>query len=498
VTQATLSAARGGFRAATPVLLMAAAFFGGLAIFVVYTGLGVRGYDSGVLGLAVVTGLVALIPLILDQGRQPMERHLLFTLTCLGFAVFFVQPVFTSYLLAPKDVFVIGGGFTYLPHIRPTDIMLGQLASLLGLLAMLGGYAIPLGRRVAHLLPQPQREWSHGATLGAALVMIPAGWVILIGGQLGFVPAWLGSGLLGAVGSSVYFGTALLTLAHIRYRSWPALLFLVLILPPTMAALFFTGSKSIFLAPAVMIVIARLLVLRRIKLRYLAVGFFAVVLVYPVAQFFREVIQPQSGGMVSLMLDPAWALSMMSKFVAQTKFSDYVSSGASAFSHRFNALGITAVIVRDTPDRVPYQGGWSLGYILLSYVPRALWPGKPVFEIGQWVTNNFGSGPHIRSATGPSWIGELFFNFGFPGVVVGMALIGVYVRVLHDLLFRRDSPIPALMMGIVALYCLIWRMGGGLLAPINGVIFSAMPLIAMHYLVKTFTPPPRVPPPPLA
>ena len=70
--------------------------------------LGVRGTDVQVLALALITRAVALVPLILDFGRPPEQRHLLLFFLLLAYLVFFVFSVFTTYFFA--DVFLQAPG----------------------------------------------------------------------------------------------------------------------------------------------------------------------------------------------------------------------------------------------------------------------------------------------------------------------------------------------------------------------------------------------------
>jgi hypothetical protein len=151
---------------------------------------------------------------------------------------------------------------------------------------------------------------------------------------------------------------------------------------------------------------------------------------------------------------------------------------------RFDGLGVASVIVRDCPARVPFQGGWSIAQIFITYVPRIVWKDKPLLTTGQWVTDNFGSGPGISSATGSTWIGELWFNFGWPGIVFGMLLVGVYFRVLHEMLFKPDAVMPAQLMAVIAMFAIPPSLGGALIAPVNGVVVTAVPIVFTHWIVR--------------
>jgi hypothetical protein len=133
---------------------------------------------------------------------------------------------------------------------------------------------------------------------------------------------------------------------------------------------------------------------------------------------------------------------------------------------------------------VPFQGGWSLGYIVLSYVPRIVWADKPDTAAGLWVTENFGGGPGVPSHTAPTWIGELYFNFGWPGITIGMLLVGVYMRTLHEVLFGPKATIPAQMMAVLVLFVFPQTLQAQLISPVNAVVFGLLPLVFTHWVVR--------------
>lgn len=473
------------------LLWLGAIPFGVLLGFVVGIAVGVRGDDVWILALALLTGGVALVPVFLDRTRPPEKRQLMLSMMSLSYLVFFAAPAFTQYLMASE-------GFqpevTRLINIAPRDIINGQVAALVGLLCMMAGFALPIGRMIGDALPQPSVEWSETAALCVAVVMIPFGWMIFLAGQFGLVPSRLGSGVLGALASWYYFGAALLMITYLRYRSRPALLLMVLMVPPAMAFSFFTGSKTLFLAPLMMIALSWVVFERRLKLRWVFAGFAAIVLLYPVAQFYREVVlQGNQLHAVQILSDPGRAFSILSQFLAATLSWEYLQVGIQATGYRLNALGITCVIVRDTPSPVPFQGGWSIGYIVIAYIPRLLWPGKPITTIGQWVTDNYTSTTFVRTNTGPSWLGELYFNFGYAGIIIGMLLMGIYFRVLQNYLMGRDAKIPMLLSSVVVIFATAMTLGGGLIGPINSVSFKVAPIILMHIAVRVFFPPTRSP-----
>jgi hypothetical protein len=445
--------------------------------------LGVRGTDVQILALALLTGAVASIPLMLDFLRPAERRHLLLFFLMFSYVVFFVLSVFTTYFL--KDIFLPERepGITDLKGIAPSDIAQGQLVVLVGLLTMLAGYAIPFGRLVP--IPRPRRDWSYPSTLVVALITIPLGWIIYLTSQYGILPQRVGSGFIGAFSNSTYFGIALLMLSYLRYRSYAALLLMGLLIPPTMAFNYLTGSKGLFFAPIAVSIIAFIVVMRRIRLRWILAAFVAMSLFYPIGEFQRQVIlQGNTRTAAWALRQPVEVASKTVRFVGGQDFGPMLWKGVASTMVRFDGLGIAAVIVRDCPSRVPYQGGWTLAQIPLSYIPRLVWKNKPHMTSGGWVTEKFAGGPGIHSSTGSTWVGELWFNFGWVGVVIGMLVIGIFFRTLHEVLFRKGAVLPAQLMSVIVLFAVPPTLGGAVISPINGVVFGAMPVVITHFAIR--------------
>ena len=109
------------------------------------------------------------------------------------------------------------------------------------------------------------------------------------------------------------------------------------------------------------------------------------------------------------------------------------------------------------------------------------------------MTDTYGPGPEVRSNTGASWIGELYFNFGYAGVVIGMLILGIWFRLLQEHFFGPDATIPALLMACAILEQTARTVGGSVSSPINGAIFTLVPVAFLHMVVQVLSSPGRRP-----
>jgi len=72
------------------------------------------------------------------------------------------------------------------------------------------------------------------------------------------------------------------------------------------------------------------------------------------------------------------------------------------------------------------KDGATMSNLAYGFVPRILWPGKPRVNRGAWFTAQLGRRDSV-SSTGMSAAGELYWNFGWLGVMIGMGLLGALV-----------------------------------------------------------------------
>ena len=88
-----------------------------------------------------------------------------------------------------------------------------------------------------------------------------------------------------------------------------------------------------------------------------------------------------------------------------------------------------------------YQYGETMRYAWYAFIPRVLWPDKPTVTRGAWFAAYTGfarSEDEARASFGITAIGELFWNFGPAGVLVGMLIVGA----MFGTIWRIVGPDP--------------------------------------------------------
>ena len=107
------------------------------------------------------------------------------------------------------------------------------------------------------------------------------------------------------------------------------------------------------------------------------------------------------------------------------------TSPSSRFSNRITIVTSVAAIISDTGRWVDYKYGETLLLAPVGLlIPRFLWPDKPNMSIGRefGATFRFTNAFDRETYIAPSMVGEFYWNFAVPGVVVGMWLLGMGYR----------------------------------------------------------------------
>lgn len=145
----------------------------------------------------------------------------------------------------------------------------------------------------------------------------------------------------------------------------------------------------------------------------------------------------------------------LGSFLASTPGAG-VQSPQSQTVSRISRIGDVAIIVQKTPSDIAYRPvSELLEAPVLGLVPRALWPDKPILATGYVFSQQYYELPayvYTSSAVTPE--GDLWRHGGWPAVIIGMALLGVGVRIL-DTATADISTHPLRLLLVLSFFVLI-------------------------------------------
>lgn len=193
------------------------------------------------------------------------------------------------------------------------------------------------------------------------------------------------------------------------------------LLPMTFAIAFLTvGGKALVLTLAGLPVLAYWYARRRLPAKtLLTVVLIGVFVIFPFYNTFR--LQDRKAPTIN-------RLEVTMRTISRWDQDDYMRRSVFGFLDRMSVVSSVAAIVRETGRWVDYRYGETLILAPIGLlVPRVLWPDKPNISIGRefGVTFNLVSALDKETQIAATVVGDFYWNFHLPGVIVGMFLLGL-------------------------------------------------------------------------
>jgi len=300
----------------------------------------------------------------------------------------------------------------------------------LGFIAFLAGY---------------YASWFRGDVVRKTIERPTTIWFVLIPGLIGFLGSMAGAIWTRAAWAGINISTTISSLAQLSplyHFAW-ALCWLVALAPTTsrltrwLLLVTFTPASLLIVANgltdksgafALVAVPIAASWYARGKLpwkRLVVLGLLLVFAIFPFFNTFR-LIDPRLDTMTRVELTTA----IISNWDAET----YLKESTLAVKRRLAMINSVAVVVRDTPRWVPYANGRTIFLPSLAYfVPRIIWPDKPLFDLGREFGRTFRMTLVIddKTSIAATVPGELYWNFDLPGILIGMAIWGTAIRFFY-------------------------------------------------------------------
>jgi hypothetical protein len=122
---------------------------------------------------------------------------------------------------------------------------------------------------------------------------------------------------------------------------------------------------------------------------------------------------------------------------------------------RLSLLTPTANVIERTPDEVPFQYGRLYTYMLITWIPRAVWPEKPSMnEANQFYQVAYGLTAEDaldKVAIAVGVLTESYISFGWYGVFGVMFLLGIFFDLYKRMFFSPDSGALMVCLGVALL-----------------------------------------------
>lgn len=365
------------------------------------------------------------------------------------------------------------------------DLGYAALIAGAGFLALIFGYRkapVVVRRSVARMdqVLRGRAPFSTGAPSVWALWFIAVGAqaIQLASGSLGYLsdPSATSTSSLGAALSTLASVGLVATLAaawRLSARPGPGSFALLAWVATSQVSLgLFSGLKESAVIHLVALVVGYSSRSRLRLVPLVATGFIAVFFVTPFVTAYRAAIVSGSG-----RLSPA-------QVVADIDFGTLVGSESNesrATDHsedRWSRIGDVAIISAKTPETIPYEPAVRLvAGPFLGFIPRSLWPEKPVLDAGYQVSVQYYEIPaHIYTSSALTPYGDLYRHGGILMVISGMGLLGSLVRSIDDRPGRTVRQDPRLLFLPMLMFPILVKQEMdfiGLTAALPGILVAA-------------------------
>jgi hypothetical protein len=369
------------------------------------------------------------------------------------FPVFLTLLLFFRFGLAPLVCFLdprnlspdFGGQYGYL--LRALEYVI------IGMLAFWAGCALaarergPEGLESAEQTAKPDRPGY--STLTVALVVYAGVFAIRLYLLHAHLYAYVGTwkayyanlSLLQVLGTVASLGgagvLAFVTIERYFHPSdMPCRLLFWVILVSEVAWGLASGMKALALQPLIIVAVISSLIERRFRKRWVAVVVLGLMAVYPFSNNYRRLVR-QAGGLASPAAVASTGLQALSQTPgSRSSASNWARNGWRMSVKRLDMLTSVGLVLWLGHRARRLQGNerwWMVPYY--PFVPRFIWPSKPILNKG--LRFSLAAGSTATSSMAITYPGDLYALYGLPGIVLGMLLLGVVCQALTNTITGR-------------------------------------------------------------
>ncbi len=386
--------------------------------------------------LALLIAWVGFLPGLLYLSTPPEKRapFPLMPLTGLFYGILFGLTAFSATALRLNET----GKIQFFGGDLLDDISItAQLLTLIGMLFMFTSWGLfkrILEKKIpAFTLPSRYPGWR-------AQVLV---WGLIIGNLLYVHSEAIRS--LPSVGQFLqpagFIGFAIMLAVYYRnaFPRWQIYTYFIIALPLWMLGQFASGFLTSLILLAGLWASIHFYHRCRIPWGWIGALVVAFIIIYPGMSFFRGLVWVP-GPEKSLVQKLSQVDDAFTQYLSLKK--DDLLNRSDVLFQRTGLIFAFSHVVDKTPDTVPYWYGETYRPLFTSWVPRFMWPDKPKEQTGY----AFGARYSIIRVTDTNmsynlpWITELYANFGKIGVVLGMAIIGLFLAGLECFFNRPDKP----------------------------------------------------------
>lgn len=339
------------------------------------------------------------------------------------------------------------------PYIlSPQLLNLSLFYLILGFICLLWGYYTSIPERLASALPSFSKSWPRGGEFPKVILLYLFGMAVLAYGFSKGDVVW------GPVGPGrtveefglhdyvqnfslyAWYAVAIALFTGVYKRSKGAKMIVILMFSGILIFNLIGGSKGRIFTTLFLLFFWYNYRRRSIGLKtYVILALVALLLVYPWINTYRGLYASRFGEAIPTRRNVIQTISDNIQRFSRLSIREYLNFSLDTLMTRQREIDALAGIIAQTPE--PHGYLWGRDFYLIvpwALIPRAVWSNKPypqdgdIFDIKYW---NLWKGANA----GPPYIGDLYMNFGLPGILIGMFLTGILLRFIYLYLVKNTN-----------------------------------------------------------
>jgi hypothetical protein len=400
---------------------------------------------------------------------------------------------FALYTIFLVMYFVSFGALDLIALTSATDIA-SSTSSILSegeLLIILGGVAFALGYQTSASRRQssaPAIDWPMSTLVIVGLFLWLAGtfaewyWTIRLTVRAGEFKNTSGEALTTILMMGRYaqpLGILIVAYAYTISRSIFLALITIALASFQVVLGFASDTKGGAMTGGIMVIVTGFLVTGKIPKAWAVAGALFIVVGFPIFQAHRTIVVNERGlSNADTAQNIGKALQLSIEGQKRTE-----AAHAESLFQRSSVKSAVEMIVRKTGDSVPYQHGYTLIPLATAFIPRLIWRDKLDVQTGLLVDQQF----HVTGLgevyISPSHLGELYWNFGWPGAITGMLLLGLVTGWINSRCdMSKGVSVTRLLILATTIYQVGIRFESSIAAEYAMWLRSIAGILIMHWL----------------
>jgi hypothetical protein len=330
------------------------------------------------------------------------------------------------------------------PETVPSIFSATEAVILAGSVMMTIGYRTAMARGKRTPTTSPARDWSMSTILSVGVLSWAVGTAgtyildVYIVTDNSIEASKKGFETMGPFGTTAFMlatmiqpiGILLIAYAWRLSRSKFLLALVIAVVVVQVLLGFVINIKSTAMIGGILVILTFILVDGRLPISWLVAAVLYGILIYPIFVAARAEIHGK--GLIaraSILGDLEHVVELA---IAAENRDNGPGEHPQSLLERTSVLGSVQMIVQRTGADVKFQNGSTLTPLLATFVPRIVWSDKPTVATGRVVNKEFRvtEADFWDTYISPSIPGELYWNFGWPGILIGMLAIGGALGIL--------------------------------------------------------------------